>query len=55
MESIADQQSGTVFRFIDDNALMVVLPAVNSFASMVFAYTNSSFNQTKEVRVREQP
>lgn len=40
-----------VFRFIDDNALTVVLPAVNEFASMIFAYTNSSFDQTKKVRV----
>ena len=41
---------GSLCRFIDDNALPVVLPAVKAFADTVFAYTNNSFKTTKEVR-----
>lgn len=43
--------TGFAFRFIDDNALPVVLPAVESFSKLVSAYTKGSFNTTKEVRL----
>ena len=43
--------TGFAYRFIDDNALPVVLPAVESFSELVSAYTNNSFKTTKEVRL----